>query len=254
MATGDQNDQQNRLLSIIPPWFGDSFPLLSAILNAFAGVQAFLYDLITFARMQTRIATASGGWLDLIAYDFFGAGLVRGINQSDASFRNAILINLFRERGTRNAIVKVVTDLTGTAPIIFEPSRIQDTGGYGAPVMGYGVAGRYGSFALPYQAFITAFRPANSGIPNVAGYGIPTGAYRTPSRAEYASLDMISGQVADADIFAAIDAVKPVGTIMWVRIGNAAPNVGPAPPASLFLNGGQLLLNGGNIRIVGWAL
>jgi hypothetical protein len=156
----------------------------------------------------------------MIAADFFGAALLRQSNQSDASFRNRIIINLFRERATRNGLVKVLTDLTGRAPAIFEPQRPLDTGSYGGPLIGYGVAGGYGSMLLPFQAFVTAYRPTGTGIPNVAGYGISTGGYSQGSQAELASMSMIQGAVTDADIYAAIDSVKPVGTTLWTRISN----------------------------------
>ena len=220
--TGDKADIQRRLQAMLPPWFGDTFPLLGAVLGGLATALAFIYGLITYAALQTRILTATGGWLDLIAYDFFGSALVRQTNQADGSFRAQIISGLFRERATRPGMIKVLTDLTGQPPIIFEPTRPLDTGAYGGPGLGYGVAGGYGSILLPFQCFITAFRPIGVGIANVAGYGISAGAYRTPSQSEYVSLDMITNSVSDADIFAAIDATKPVATIPWTRITNAA--------------------------------
>lgn len=220
MATGDRADQFRRLKSLLPPWFGDRTPLLDALLGGYAYIQAFLYDLIAFARLQTRIMTATGGWLDLISADFFGNGLPRIAGQTDNSYRTRILINLFRERGTRAAIVKVLTELTGREPSIFEPFRVQDTGGYAMPCCGYGLAGHYGSALLPYQGFVVAFRPLGSGIPLIAGYGVSTGGYSTPSRAAYASLGDALDGVSDDDIFAAIAGVIPAGTVAWTRISN----------------------------------
>ncbi|MFD2271426.1 hypothetical protein ACFS07_13455 [Undibacterium arcticum] len=144
----------------------------------------------------------------------------RSANQSDASFRARIIINLFRERGTRNAITKVLTDLTGRAPIIFEPQRPMDTGAYGAPNSGYGVAGGYGSMLIPFQAFVQAYRPASTGIPYVTGYGSSPGGYGVASRADYATLSQSTGAVADSDIYAAIDSVKPVGSTIWTQINS----------------------------------
>lgn len=83
---------------------------------------------------------------------------------------------------------------------------------------GYSVAGAYGSILLPYQAFITAFRPMGQGLPFVSGYGISTGAYSTPSRSAYGQLS--GGDVTDEDIYAAIDATKPIGTVAWTRISS----------------------------------
>jgi hypothetical protein len=221
MATGDQTDIFGRIKALIPRWFSDSTPVLDALLRGFAYAKAFVYGLIVYAALQTRILTATDGWLDMIAADFFGSSLLRAANQSDASFRARIIINMFRERGTRRAIVKVLQDLTGRTPLIFEPMRPADTGGYGqAQGLAYGLAGGYGSLLLPYQGFVTAFRPTGSGIPLVAGYGISTGGYGQASRAEYGSMSMIQGAVTDADIYAAVDSVKPAGTTVWTAISN----------------------------------
>lgn len=218
MATGDQADIIRRIKATLPNWFTDETPILDALLAGFASVWSFIYSLYTYAALQTRIKTATDGWLDMIAADFFGTTVLRKSNQSDASFLNAIIVNLFRERATRAAIIKVLVDLTGRQPIIYEPQRPADTGAYRTPNSGYGVAGAYGSTLLPAQAFVRAFRPANSGIPYVAGYGVSAGAYRTPSRAEYASITMVKDAVTDADIYAAIDSVKCEGTIVWTNI------------------------------------
>jgi len=133
MAKGDQQDLYQRLRAQLPPWFGDaaSSPILNGLLQGLAYGWAYFYALLVYARLQTRIKTATDGWLDMIASDFFGLTLQRKTGQSDASFRANIVANLFRERGTRNAIIKVLTDLTGRPPTIIEPSRPMDTGVYG---------------------------------------------------------------------------------------------------------------------------
>lgn len=477
MATGDNDDIFSRLMGYLPRWFGDSPPVVTALMRGAATGFAFIYLLIGYAILQTRIKSATGGWLDMIAADFFGSDLIRRTNESDPSFLNRIIVNMFRERGTRAAVVKVLTDLTGRAPLIVEPKRPSDTGGYGgtdaitiigtpqifrsdwqglqqlystprtnnvpsinnfaaylgttiatnagiapdgsntaslvtfaasaggnlyyllnntpgapqtyyifakagsvgaqfalsndklspvalavfnlftgavvsssggataailaapngfyrcaitfpepasiaqdsfvvypldrpgtislwgaqaeqasspnsyiptttgsatatdfsysasgaivfpaAPVVsaalswsgtyastqkranvtvsnanfsvgdgvtktfsvapkygylgGYGVAGAYGSLLLPYQAFVTAYRPIGTGIPYVSGYGSSPAGYSVGSRGEYASLSMIQTAVADADIYAAIASVIPAGTIAWTRISN----------------------------------
>lgn len=224
MATGDQSDILARLKSVLPArWFGDVAPIRDALLTGWANAHAFLYSLYSYAKNQTRILTASDGWLDLIAGDFFGAVITRTSGQSDASLRGRILANLFREKATRRAIAQVLQDLTGRTPTIIEPQRPADTGAYSAPNSGYAVAGAYGSVLLPYQAFVVAYRPAGSGIPNVAGYGISTAGYGVGSQAEYADLSMVQGAVQDADIYAAIDSVKPAATTLWTRIDSNPP-------------------------------
>ena len=119
---------------------------------------------------------------------------------------------------TSSAAKSVAADLTGRAPIVFEPSRPADTGAYGTAA-GYGAAGGWGSLALPFQCFVTAYRAQGSGIATVAGYGGPSGGYGGGA-IEYASLAMIQGQITDADIDAAIARVMPVSSIAWTRISN----------------------------------
>lgn len=133
---GDQSDIFNRLKGMLPSrWFGtasDPVPLIDAVLSGFATSLAFLYSLYLYAKLQTRINTATDGWLDLIAADFFGpAALQRKTGQSDSSYRNAIKVALLREKATRNAIINTLVSLTGRTPIIVEPQRPADTGAYG---------------------------------------------------------------------------------------------------------------------------
>jgi hypothetical protein len=133
---------------------------------------------------------------------------------------------LFRERGTRGAIVSVLQDLTGQAPLVFEAARPTDTGGYGSAEggcggIGYGRAGGWGSLCLPFQCFVTAYRPPGSGIATVDGWGGNTGGYGQGA-IEYASLAMIQGQMTDDDIYSAVAGVLPVAAIAWTRISNQA--------------------------------
>jgi hypothetical protein len=182
---------------------------------------------LAYARLQTRIATATDVWLDMIAQDFFGQRIVRRSGQQDEAFRRRILLELVRERGTRMAVVQVLNDLTGREPIIFEPARSTDTGAYGsldadAPLGGglaYGAVGGWGSLALPFQAFVTAFRPLGSGIAGVVGWGDAQAGYGI-GPVEYANLDMLAGAVTDPDIYAAVADVMPVSTIAWTAIAN----------------------------------
>lgn len=221
MATGDQNDIQSRLRQLIPfGWFppiGES-AIVDAMVLGVANALTFIYATLAYVRLQTRIQTATDGFLDLIAGDFFGTGLPRLPGQSDASYRARILASLLRERGTRRAVILILQQLTGRTPIIFEPRRPADTGAYRAPNCGYGAAGGYASMLMPYQAFVIAFRPLGSGIPNVAGYGVSTGGYHQASQAEYASLSMINLTLTDADIYAAVNSVRPICSTLWVWI------------------------------------
>lgn len=218
MATGDQPDFIRRLKTLLPArWFNDSNPVLDALVSGMAQGLSWVYSLYLYAALQSRILTANGGWLDLVAYDFFGDRIKRGAGQSDSDFLNLIKVNLFRERGTRKAIIQVLEDLTGATPVIFEPTRPQDTGAYGGPTIGYGVAGGYGSMLMPYQAFVTAYRPVGVGVPYVAGYRSTPSGYSIASRGEYVPAANLAS-LTDDQIYAAIASVKMEGTVIWVRI------------------------------------
>lgn len=216
---GTQADILSRLQDLMPPgWFArGATPIRDALLTGIANAFAFTFSLFAYLRLQTRIATATDGFLDLIAFDYFGNDLPRGPSQSDASYKSRIQSGLFPQRNTRAAIINVLTQITGRTPIVFEPARPADCGAYNKGVLAYNTAGGYGSLAYPYQSFVTAFRPHGTGIPNVAGYNIPTGAYNTGSQAEYATAAFTAG-VNDNDIYAAINSVRMGATIVWARI------------------------------------
>ena len=210
----------DRIKSLLPGgWFGDS-PVLTGVLSGLARLLGDAYEFIQFARLQTRIKTATDGFLDLIARDFFGDTLKRRVGEVNAPLRQRILSQLFIEKVTRRGVILALEALTGRTPQVFEPARPADTGGYNTNSLGYGVAGGYGSLALPFQAFVTAYRPAGQGIPQVAGYGSPSGGYSTPSRASYASLNDIVGSVSDEDIYQAVSAASPAATILWTHISS----------------------------------
>lgn len=221
MATGDQNDIEMRLQRLIPwSWFPASLaPLYFGVIAGAAAVFAQVYSLIAYVRNQTRLQTSTDGFLDLFAFDYFGNGLPRRNAEQDMTYQQRIKLNLLPRRNTRPAVIAVLENLTGQTPVIFEPRRAADTGAYGAYNTGYGVAGGYGSRQLTWQAFITAFRPVGTGIPNIAGYGVTTAGYGTNgSQAAYASLAMLAQQVPDADIYAAVNSVRPTCAVLWTRI------------------------------------
>lgn len=216
MATGDSNDIIARLKTVLPlRWFPDVSPLLDGVLAGFANVAAFAYTQIQYVKLQTRISTATDGFLDLIAYDYLGLVYKRG-TMTDTAFRAGIKKEILRPRVTRSALIQALIDLTGRAPIIFEPAKPGDTGGYGI-ARGYGVAGAYGSLLMPYQALVTAFRPSSAGIPSVDGYGGTIGGYGVGSL-KYSQTSDIIGQVTDPQILARVATIIPYGTVAWTAI------------------------------------
>jgi len=211
---GDSADMGARIRAILPAaWFGDDAPVLSALLQGIGSCWSFIYGLIEYVVAQARISTAQGEFLDLISADFFGSQLPRLGREQDASYLTRIKNELLRPRATRASLVLALTQLTGRIPVIFEPGLSSDTGGYCLGGVGYGVAGGWGNLELPFQTFVTAYRPPASGIALLAGYGssgVPV----------YGSLGMEPAQILDANIYAEIAAVLPAATIAWTRISN----------------------------------
>jgi len=222
--TGDQSDMVSRLKAVLPPaWFPDTTPVLDSLLSGLGSVWSWVYSLIAFVGQQTRIATASGVWLDMIANDLFGQSLQRNQGETDNTFRIRIGQEITRTRGTRAAIIATLTDLTGRTPTVFEPARSADTGGWGSQSGGfygfaYGGAGGWGNLDMPFQALVTAYRPAGTGIADVSGWGGPGGYGVGPI--EYGDEAIIEGSVTDADIYAAVAAVLPTTAIAWTQISN----------------------------------
>lgn len=224
---GDLADFTSRLRAVLPRrWFGEQSPNLTAILQSIGTPWTWLYSVIVYVIAQTRLATATDSWLDLISFDFFGNGMLRKANEADTSFRARIKAALLREAATRTAISSGMEALLGCPPAIFEPANCADTGCYGGSASGsiafgnglaYGIVGGWGSLVLPLQFFITATRPATSGVSMLAGYGTPNGGYGEGAMS-YVDLALLPGHISDQDIKSALCSLLPVNTIAWLRI------------------------------------
>ncbi len=212
--TGDTADFASRIKAVLPNrWFPDQSPVLDSLLAGLATAWSTLYALLASIRAQSRLATATGAFIDAIGNDFFAARLPRRLAEADDVYRSRIAAALVREHATRKALEATLLTLTGCAPTIFEPARPADTGSYAGPALGYGVAGAWGNLELPFQVFVTARRPPPAGIATIAGYG-------TAGPLVRASLADSGGQVTDTDIHAAVTAVMPTASIAWTRITN----------------------------------
>lgn len=212
--TGDKADIASRIRSVLPTrWFSDKAPVLEAMLDGLATAWASMYALLAFVRSQARLATASGSFLDIIGADFFADRLLRRGAEADERYRNRVSAALVREHATRAALANALLQLTGRSPAIFEPARPADTGAYSDSAMGYGAAGGWGNLSLPFQSFVTVYRPHPSGIASLAGYG-------TGGPLGRATLAEAGTQLLDADIMATIASVLPTASIAWTRITN----------------------------------
>ena len=187
--TGDEADFIGRIRSLLPPnWFPTEpasapFTVASGAISGYATVFAFIYSILAYVKLQTRIKTATDGWLDLIAYDYFGLRVQRAPGQSDASFLTTILSEIVRQRNTRASVIAILTQLTGRTPVVFEPWY---DGAYLTDTAYYGIT-NWGSYPTAYQSFVIAYR---------------------------------GGGVSDAQIYAAVDSVRTAGTKIWVQIQN----------------------------------
>lgn len=219
---GDTNSILSRVKRLIPNhWFAWTAPYRDAIMGGLSDSAAWNYSLIIYARAQSRLNTAYGIWLDILAFDFTGRFLTRDGLQDDA-FRAMIRATILQERVTRAGMILAVRTLTGNTPWVFEPWNTYDTGAYSSRTrnvyygsMGYGVGrGGWGTMQLHHQAFIRVTRSASSGVPGIGGYGDSVSGYGV-GRTEYTG--SLLG-VTDRTIYKLINITKPTGTIAWVQI------------------------------------
>lgn len=210
-------DMPGRLRGLLPAsWFGDGdTPVLDALLAGIGAPLAWAYDLYGFVIAQARLSTSSGVFLDLFSLDFFGDGLPRRANESDASFQPRIAAELVRPRDTRAAVAQALTDLTGSAPTLVEPWNPGDCAAIGVS-FGAGVGAPVGSLDLTNQVFITVKTPGYAGVPGVAGIGTVGGGIGVGALTPIGSER--SGGVTNADIYRTVVANIAAGIRAWVRI------------------------------------
>jgi hypothetical protein len=212
-------DIVNRVKMLIPNrWFSWVAPIRDAVLGGLADVMAWCRSLIDYARMQSRLATCTGIFLDIFAFDYLRRYLLRrGAN--DAVFRAKIKATILQERVTRNGMNYAINQLTGSNPSIFEPWNTGDAGGWGTGLFAFNRAGGWGSIQLPGQVFMRVSRAGvgPTGVPNVEGYGGGLGGYGV-GRIEYVGSTVSQIGVTDDDIYQIVQATKPIGTTIWTQI------------------------------------
>lgn len=237
--TGDVSDLQARLRSVLPTWWPNIgvSPVFDGILIGIATIFSAVYGLIQVAGLQTRIRSATGGFIDLIAWDFFGGRFTRITGETDAAFDARVIEELVRPRVTRSAIQAAVAELTGNPVRIIEASNLTDVGFYKvrgsgpAPVSYWNVDApgaplRWSPRGLANQFFIECTLPltASFGGNPMPAWGQYTlnwmkrgtaGALATGSSLILRT-DTIGQRGSDV-VYALINAMRAAGVIAWVK-------------------------------------
>lgn len=229
MATGDQTDIIMRLQRWLPQGWFPTTPgtRVYAIVAGLASVLASIYALIAYAALQTRIATATDGFLDIISRDYLGGNLPRLPGETDAAFAARIRANLFLAANTRTAIKTYLEAVTGNPVRMIEPWQPNDNARYGNSFYGYNRAGRPGQYsngARRYSGLIVCSLPvAGGGGRPRRGYGGSFYAHDpslvSPAGANYSEPLANAGQLT---VFNAINRLKVFGTDIYVKF--VSPN------------------------------
>jgi len=218
---GSHRDIYNKLISMLPNWFGTDHINLDTILESFITTGTFHYEQLIYVALQMRLQTATDINIDAIAADYLG-NFPRRAGENDATYKKRILATLLQEKATRFGMSNALYLLTGYRPILFEPWYPPDCGGYNvASSMGYSIMGLYGSDSYAYQGFVDVFVSQFQGLANYSGYNDFLFGYSTAggkSRGWYGGESLITEIISDQDIYDTINLTKVEGTIVWVRI------------------------------------
>jgi len=239
MATGDQLDILKRVKAILPRgWFPESgantgtasslTPVLDAILSGLAAVGAWGYQLLQFAKAQTRRSTSTGGWIDISATDLFGSKLPRRAGERDADYIARIKANLFLPANTKAAVQARISAVSGSSAWVIEPFQPSDNFVWGRSFWGVDNALNPGHWANGNQRDAVLIQCA---LPPLAGAGDPrmgwgnffwgngpTNAVALGSwwRGNY------PGATAAQQVYDAINAVRAVGIRVFVKFVSPA--------------------------------
>ena len=135
--TAESDAILNRIIRLLPSrWWSTPAPIREAIIGGASDVLAQAQALFVYAKAQMRLATATGFWIDLFSYDYLGLTTQRRTGESDAAYAARVKKELVRERVTRSGMMQALLDLTGKAPIIIEPFRGGDVGGWSSRTTG----------------------------------------------------------------------------------------------------------------------
>lgn len=179
--TGSQTDFARRLRGLLPGgWFPlppasggtEQAPVLVGVLNGFGAALAAVWTLLGQVQSQTRLATASGIFIDAFADDYFGVGgLPRQSGETDAAYAARIKASLIAQKNTRAAVSAAVAAVAGAPPTIIEPMNANDchaTASAASPAVGggygYGCAGLRTGTLTGGQFFLIAGNPGGAAL------------------------------------------------------------------------------------------
>lgn len=217
--TGDSDDIVSRLQRWLPSgWFPpDAGTRIYSIIAGFASVLAFIWTLLGYTRLQTRLATATDGFLDLASDDFFGGNLPRLDGELDAWFSLRIRDEVLRDRLTRQAIDDLLFEITGQHPIITELERPLDVGAYRYQGLAFRRLGHWASRAWRPMVFIQTAHAGRFAIQHFGGFRDTRAAFRIPTFI-WADPSMITGSgYTDLQMFAALERIRAGGVTYWVQ-------------------------------------
>lgn len=236
-AIGSHDDIYNRLIQQLPTnWWGNSqflpnntpssHPVLDTALESFITTMKFCYQQMQYVQLQMRLQTATQDNLDLISQDYLGDTLPRYGGENDDSYRTRIEATLLQEKATRNGLSNALYLLTGFQPILFEPWRPLDCGGYNDYTsLAYSTQGKYGSGSFAYQGFADVYVGQFQGMASYNGYNSLYGGYNSTginAQLWYGSQSLENTIISDQFIYQTINLTKVFGTIVWTRIHRTA--------------------------------
>lgn len=263
MSSGDQHDAVSRLWSVIPPsWFPSGAPNVTTLLTGFANVASYIYGLISFAKLQTRLETVQGIFLDLFTLDYLARTVRRRAGERDPSLRMRTRRAILQERASRPGMTSAIKNLVGRVPAIIEPWNTRDCGAlnsYGLALAGATIGLQNGAGLAGEGYHLGIALGANNGCiyipPQQAAYAPGAGAVGSyqmngqvfltvppvmlaaiPNVAglasDYAGLgsnylsligdDDLVGAISVHDIYNEINNTKPVGVTVWTNIQGAS--------------------------------
>lgn len=233
MATGDQNDLISRLQKWMPQgWYpATTGTRIYAVMAGLASVLSSIFGMIAYARLQTRIATATDGFLDIISRDYLANNLPRIPGETDAAFSVRIRANIFLKANTRTNIQAYLQTITGYPVRMIEPWQPNDTFVWGRSFWGVDTTVNPGQWANGNQRYcgLIALTLPASGASGLSRSWWGQWFWNTVSSlapAAGAWWLAFSGSNAEQLIYAAIIRLKVFGTSIYVKFV-------PAPAPSL---------------------